>query len=908
MADKITEIIGQEAFDQVQKLKVELTQLNETFEKSTKVAILMNNALSNTTGIKDTSNAIKQQQSALSEIEKLQQKIERQNTYQAQVEAELRLELQKTNQANKDYVKGVQAKEGSINSLRLQLKTLQTQYDEMSSAERNASKGTDLIKHLKDVDTELKKLEAGSGRFQRNVGNYASGFSPLSNALGQISRELPNFGQSLQVGVLSLTNNIGALQDAVKGINAENKLLKSEGKPTTSALSQIGSALLSWNTALYLGIGLFTAYSKEISEFASSLFKTKEPFDSLVETQKDLNKALEESAVKNAITNVNELRINIDLAKQGFINKDQVVKQYNETIGKTTGLVSNLEEAEKELEKNADAYVRMTLYKTASNLAMQESAKQLLEAEKIKMKELKKNSTEVVNNFTAELDELRAVEFGDTYKNQKAKREKEAIDDLKRRQDQKDKAVKIAMDGAKAQENIAKNLMKQASEIAKQMNFNIFGDTKAPKVKKEPKGAEVNRIDEIKKEYEREQKELEISLGKKAITEEEFYYKSIVLTSKFIAKRKGLSKKEHETEVDFNLDLEKKAQDFHDKLINNSLKELKIAQYVYGTEEEIVKAKQDAIRKKYKETYDNLAVLQKSNQKLLEDIQEKQKKKLEDYYAGQKAKQELLDQSLHATAELSSTITDRLIYNAERLAEIELKKVDAQEQAELDSLERLTLTEQERAERKKKIELEAEDRRKAIEREKIKDLRKFALIQKGVDIAEIISSTALAIMRALGEKGVPFPVKIANSIGFGITGGVQLAKVLATPLPQYASGIESTPTDSFAIVGEKGTELITEKSGKQYLTPSSDTLTYLPKGTKVTPHHELMANVYDNAHKYMANSSNVTTDTMQNALIESFEELYSKVDNLAEIMAKKSMNVSIFGDYDHAMRIKKSRM
>lgn len=69
-----------------------------------------------------------------------------------------------------------------------------------------------------------------------------------------------------------------------------------------------------------------------------------------------------------------------------------------------------------------------------------------------------------------------------------------------------------------------------------------------------------------------------------------------------------------------------------------------------------------------------------------------------------------------------------------------------------------------------------------------------------------------------------------------------------------------------------------------------------------------MANVYDNAHKYMANSSNITTDTMQTALIESFEELYNKVDNLSEIMAKKNMNVSIFGDYEHAMRIKKSRM
>ena len=931
MSDKITEIVGQEAFDQVEKLKLELKQLSDTFENSAKVALLMNSALSNTRGIKDTSNAIKEQQSALSQLEKLEAKLAYQATETAKVEAKLRLEIQSLTQANKDFVKSQEAKVGSISSLRLQLKDLQKQYDNMASAEREASKGTDLLKHINDVDTQLKKLEAGSGRFQRNVGNYASGWSPLSSAMGQITRELPNFGQSLSIGVLSLTNNIGALQDAIKGIRIENEKLKSEGKPTTSALSQIGSALFSWNTVLYVGIGLFSAYREEITDFITNLFSTKKAIDSLNESQEYLNKALGEMSVKNAITNVNELRINIGLAKEGFIDKDQVVKQYNETIGKTTGLVSNIDEAEKQLGKNADAYVKMTLYKTAANLAMEQSAKTLLEAmknEKQANKELTDEYGDAKGGGLSVILQQGTDEFKKGYQKWRKERENLFKQDkiskneylLSSFEADYNKALTVAKSGKSLREraneelNIGKDLMKQASQLAKQMNFNIYGDTKppkepkAPKVKKEPKGAEVNRIDDIKKQYEREQKELEISLGDKLITEEEFYYKSIVLTSKFIAKRQGLSKKETESEIDLNLDLEKKANDFHDKLINNSLKELQIVEWSAEKEEKRQKEKYDAIKKKYKETYDGLNEQQKKNQKLLEDIQEKQKKKLEEYYAIQKAKQELTDKSIEASAEIATTITDRLIYNAERLAEIELKRVDAQEEAELASLDRLTLSENERAERRKTIELEAEARRKAIEKEKIRDLRKFALIQKSIDIAQIISSTALAIMRALNEAGVPFPVKVANAIGFGLTGAVQLAKVIATPLPQYAEGIESTPTDSLAIVGEKGTELITEKSGKQYLTPDTDTLTFLPKGTKVTPHHELMANVYDNAHKYMANSSSITTDTMQTALIQSFEELYNKVDNLTEIMAKKNMNVSIFGDFEHAMRIKKSRM
>jgi len=808
--------------------------------------------------------------------------------------------------ANKDYVKSQQAKEGSINSLRVQLKALQNQYDAMASAERESARGTDLIKHLKDVDAELKKLEAGSGRFQRNVGNYASGWSPLSNAIGQITRELPNFGQSLQIGVMSLTNNIGALQDAIKGINEQNKVLKSEGKTTTSALSQIAGALFSWNTVLYVGVGLLSAYSDEIFDFIGDLFKSEDAIRGMTTAQKDLEKIMG-SSLDTVSKEISHLKLLYSTATDVTISNKERKNAVDELQTLYPHYFANLKDEIilNGLAKNSyDAVVSAILSKARVQAGENELAKRegerLIERESLLRK---KNVLMVaISKMDAEANSDAILSYSEKIK--QIDKELKLLDIKATKEDE----IYISM--IKAEKDKAKFLEKDFTEIQrKKLEAELSKKNKKDtKEKTESSTKEVNRINDIKKQYEREQKELDISLGDKLITEEEYYYKSILLTSKFIAKRNGLSKKETETQTDFNLDLEKKANDFHDKLINNSLKELEVSQYVYGTEEEIVKAKQDAIKKKYKETYDNLTVLQKNNQKLLDDIQEKQKKKLEEYYAIQTAKQELTDKAIEASAEIASTITDRLIYNAERLAEIELKRVDAQEEAELASLDRLTLSENERAERKKVIELEAEARRKAIEKEKIKDLRKFATIQKAIDVAQIISSTALSIMRALEEKGVPFPVKIANSIGFGITGAVQLAKVLATPLPQYAEGIESTPTDSFAIVGEKGTELITEKSGKQYLTPNRDTLTYLPKGTKVTPHHELMANVYDNAHKYMASNSSVTTDTMQTALIQSFEELYNKVDNLTEIMAKKNMNVSIFGDYEHAMRIKKSRM
>lgn len=122
----------------------------------------------------------------------------------------------------------------------------------------------------------LKKVDAQIGNHQREVGNYAKANSNLSNSIGQISRELPNFGQSFSVGVLSLTNNIGALIDGIKQVKAENLELQSQGKSTKSIFTQILSSVLSWQTALFIGIGIFSAYSKEISNFISDLFSAND--------------------------------------------------------------------------------------------------------------------------------------------------------------------------------------------------------------------------------------------------------------------------------------------------------------------------------------------------------------------------------------------------------------------------------------------------------------------------------------------------------------------------------------------------------------------------------------------------------------------------------------------------------
>ena len=93
----------------------------------------------------------------------------------------------------------------------------------------------------------------------------------------------------------------------------------------------------------------------------------------------------------------------------------------------------------------------------------------------------------------------------------------------------------------------------------------------------------------------------------------------------------------------------------------------------------------------------------------------------------------------------------------------------------------------------------------------------------------------MAVANALTTKG-PFAIPLAITIG--ALGAAQLAKAIAVPLPKYEKGTENAK-QGWSIYGEKGMELVTEKSGRQYLTPSKPTLTWLEGGEKITPHHKL---------------------------------------------------------------------
>ena len=188
-------------------------------------------------------------------------------------------ERRKAMQIEKSMALAEMAEANSLIQLRETLKTLTRQFDALGEAKQKSAKGVQLQKEIDGVNKKILELEMSTGRFGRNVGNYASGFNPLNFQVQQLTRELPSLTMNLQQFFLAISNNLPMFADELQRAAAANAKLRKEGHATIPVWKQVLSALGSWQTILVVGITLLTAYGKEIGQWVKELFKGKKAID-----------------------------------------------------------------------------------------------------------------------------------------------------------------------------------------------------------------------------------------------------------------------------------------------------------------------------------------------------------------------------------------------------------------------------------------------------------------------------------------------------------------------------------------------------------------------------------------------------------------------------------------------------
>lgn len=91
---------------------------------------------------------------------------------------------QEINKALKNASAGANAAKGSLDQLRAKLNTATQALDNMGAAEKKSDIGKALIKDVKLLTAEITAQEQATGRFQRNVGNYASALKGFNDLVG----------------------------------------------------------------------------------------------------------------------------------------------------------------------------------------------------------------------------------------------------------------------------------------------------------------------------------------------------------------------------------------------------------------------------------------------------------------------------------------------------------------------------------------------------------------------------------------------------------------------------------------------------------------------------------------------------------------------------------------------------
>ena len=145
-----------------------------------------------------------------------------------------------------NQIKQEKAQADSLVALRAKLANLNKQYDSMSGMRRMSAEGKDLQKQIKGLSDQIMGLEAGTGRFQRNVGNYSSALQGLSASFTQAGISAGGLNKAIQL--LKLSNPIViAVTAALAGLVAVAKKVRDAFKANEETTNDLKEALSSLN-------------------------------------------------------------------------------------------------------------------------------------------------------------------------------------------------------------------------------------------------------------------------------------------------------------------------------------------------------------------------------------------------------------------------------------------------------------------------------------------------------------------------------------------------------------------------------------------------------------------------------------------------------------------------------------
>ena len=213
---------------------------------------------------------------------------------------------------------------GSYNEMSAAVLQLEKRFKDLSPTLRSNDIGKGLLNQISTLKNELKSIDAQMGNYQRNVGNYASHWNGLNMSVQQVARELPSLAVGWNTFFLAISNNLPMLADELKKARIEYQAMQEAGQKGIPVWKQLTKSILSWQTALVVGITLLSVYGKDIMNWVASLFKGEQAVLELANAEKDLA-----DARKRGISNSVKERAELDLLYKATQDTTRSIEERN---------------------------------------------------------------------------------------------------------------------------------------------------------------------------------------------------------------------------------------------------------------------------------------------------------------------------------------------------------------------------------------------------------------------------------------------------------------------------------------------------------------------------------------------------------------------------------------------------
>lgn len=715
------------------------------------------------------------------------------------------------------------------------------------------------------IDRNRARIASQMQTMMTGSKSATKGFNGLQFQVQQVARELPAMAFGINMFFAAISNNLPMLKDEMDRTRAANKLLAEQGKKTVPVWKQMASSIFSMQTALVVALTLFTIFGRDIAEWGKKVLGFNKKVNDLADSQKELNKTLLEGE-KAAQGELVKLRVLYKAAT----NLEESQKTRNAAVEEMQKMYpAYLKNIDKETIKNGKAsevYINLT----NSIIAAAKSRAAMSKIEELSGKLLQLDEVNAKNAAFRERVEIHRREQFELRKN--AKSFSEVLDITEEINKDNEKLFFVQKSNNEIAEKRGKILarikfLEESISVSSLLNgTSKVEDTRLAKLKQRQKA----ELEERKRGQQEWLNQIDITESER-IHRETLANEELLLTQvlnleeqKALVKqgsvemlsilaqqaklRTDIEKNTQEGNLKFHEQFRKEQQesddDYLDFVFENINKE-KLKRSEQATEE-LKSTKNKAGEKRRIEvelSLDLLAIERKRLEQILnsgnlevENAEWVSNRIVEIKEAEEKVKRELIDE----TAKKTKQSTDEQLNTLKELSEAGFEFNSALNERNLASTERRYELETALAGDNKFKQLQAE---KKYQQETAKLKRRQAIADKAQAAFNIILNTAQAIMKLeaqTGLLGIPLIPLIAG------IGALQLAAVVAQPIPRFAEGVENF-SGGHALVGDHknsptksgGSELLIYPTGEMALSPSSPTVMNLPRGTDIIPNKDV---------------------------------------------------------------------